>query len=98
MRNYPCKYDPATQAARSPPNAIDNVVCVAAADQHDHRAAFSDYGSTLSRPGSAGHRDIEHLSRHRERLGGRLHDQKLQHQLDGHPDHWVGPRAEIGPR
>ncbi len=55
-RTYPCSYDPATEAAPVPnANAIDNVVCVAASDQNDDRASFSNYGATrvdLAAPGT----------------------------------------------
>ena len=55
-RSYPCSYDPATEAAPAPnAQAIDNVVCVAASDQNDQRASFSNYGATrvdLAAPGT----------------------------------------------
>jgi subtilisin family serine protease len=49
--HYPCDDDPAGSVA----GAIDNVVCVAATDQNDGLASFSDYGSTsvdLGAPGT----------------------------------------------
>jgi subtilisin family serine protease len=39
--HYPCNYNPATSGV---PGAIDNVICVAASDQNDAPAWFSDYG------------------------------------------------------
>jgi subtilisin family serine protease len=41
--HYPCAYDPSTSGIAG---AIDNVVCVAATDQADNLAAFSDYGAS----------------------------------------------------
>lgn len=39
--HYPCNYDPSTSGI---PGSIDNVICVAATDQADHLASFSDWG------------------------------------------------------
>jgi subtilisin family serine protease len=50
--HYPCNYDPSTSGI---PDAIDNVICVAATDQADHLANFSDWGATsvdLGAPGT----------------------------------------------
>ncbi len=50
--HYPCNYDPSTSGI---PDAIDNVICVAATDQADHLAGFSDWGATsvdLGAPGT----------------------------------------------
>ncbi len=47
---YPCAFDPSTV-----PGAIDNVVCVAASDQNDGKASFSNWGKTtvdLAAPGT----------------------------------------------
>ncbi|MET0557822.1 MAG: S8 family serine peptidase [Solirubrobacterales bacterium] len=53
--HYPCDYQPQLDA--SPPilGAVDNVVCVAATDQADELAGFSDWGATsvdLGAPGT----------------------------------------------
>lgn len=40
---YPCAWDPSTSGI---PNAVDNVVCVAASDQNDAKASFSNWGKT----------------------------------------------------
>lgn len=49
--HYPCDYDPATSGV---PGAVDNVVCVAALDQADHLASFSDWGPTTVDVGAPG--------------------------------------------
>ena len=52
-RTYPCTYNPDTETAV--PTAIDNVICVAASDQKDAKADFSNYGSSrvdLAAPGT----------------------------------------------
>jgi len=41
--HYPCAYDPSTSGIAG---SIDNVICVAATDQADNLAAFSDYGAS----------------------------------------------------
>ncbi len=49
---YPCSYDPTTSGISS---AIDNVVCVAASDQNDSKASFSNLGKTkvdIAAPGT----------------------------------------------
>jgi subtilisin family serine protease len=54
--HYPCDYQPTTQASPPVAGAIDNIVCVAATDQADGLASFSDWGSTsvdLGAPGTA---------------------------------------------
>lgn len=54
--HYPCDYRPTEQASPAVSGAIDNIVCVAAADQADGLANFSDYGSTsvdLGAPGTS---------------------------------------------
>jgi thermitase len=51
--HYPCDYNPATDSAVV--GRIDNIVCVAASDQADELADFSDYGATsvdLAAPGT----------------------------------------------
>jgi len=53
--HYPCNYQPATDPKPSIPGAIDNVVCVAATNQSDQLASFSDWGKTsvdLAAPGT----------------------------------------------
>jgi subtilisin family serine protease len=53
--HYPCDYMPQTQAFPADPGAIDNIVCVAATDQADGLAGFSDWGATsvdLGAPGT----------------------------------------------
>jgi subtilisin family serine protease len=49
--HYPCAYDPSTSAV---PGAIDNIVCVAATDQADALASFSDYGARTVDLGAPG--------------------------------------------
>jgi subtilisin family serine protease len=49
---FPCSWDPTTSGI---PGAVDNVVCVAASDQNDLRASFSNWGRTkvdLAAPGT----------------------------------------------
>jgi subtilisin family serine protease len=43
--HYPCDYRPTVDASPAVPGAIDNIVCVAATDQADGLAGFSDYGA-----------------------------------------------------
>ncbi|HEV7615295.1 MAG TPA: S8 family serine peptidase [Solirubrobacterales bacterium] len=53
--HYPCDYKPQAQASPAVPGAIDNVVCVAATNQADGLAGFSDWGATsidLAAPGT----------------------------------------------
>ncbi len=53
--HYPCDYVPPVQASPAVPGAIDNVVCVAATDQADQLAGFSDWGASsvdLAAPGT----------------------------------------------
>lgn len=55
VHHYPCDYTPQTQASPPVPGAVDNIVCVAATDQADGLASFSDWGSTsvdLGAPGT----------------------------------------------
>jgi subtilisin family serine protease len=55
VHHYPCDYTPQTQASPPVPGAIDNIVCVAATDQADGLASFSDWGATsvdLGAPGT----------------------------------------------
>jgi len=50
--HYPCAYDPSTSGVGG---AIDNIVCVAATDQADRLAGFSDWGARsvdLAAPGT----------------------------------------------
>ncbi|HEX3242671.1 MAG TPA: S8 family serine peptidase [Solirubrobacterales bacterium] len=42
--HYPCDFTPQSQASPPVPAAIDNVICVAATDQNDALAPFSDWG------------------------------------------------------
>jgi thermitase len=54
--HYPCDYRPTIDASPAVPGAIDNVICVAATDQADGLAGYSDFGATsvdLGAPGSA---------------------------------------------
>jgi subtilisin family serine protease len=49
--HYPCDYDPLAEGK----SAVDNVICVAATDQADQLAGFSDWGATsvdLGAPGT----------------------------------------------
>jgi subtilisin family serine protease len=51
--HYPCDYNPATDSTVV--GRIDNIVCVAASDQADELADFSDYGASsvdLAAPGT----------------------------------------------
>lgn len=48
---YPCVDDPSTTGI---PGAIDNVICVAATDQADGRASFSNYGASTVDLGAPG--------------------------------------------
>jgi subtilisin family serine protease len=53
--HYPCDFEPVADAVPAVPGAIDNVVCVAATNQADTLAGFSDYGATsvdLGAPGT----------------------------------------------
>jgi subtilisin family serine protease len=53
--HYPCDFEPQAQASPPAAEAIDNVVCVAATDQADGLAGFSDWGSSsvdLGAPGT----------------------------------------------
>jgi subtilisin family serine protease len=53
--HYPCDYRPQEQASPPVPGAIDNIICVAATDQADDLASFSDWGATsvdLGAPGT----------------------------------------------
>jgi thermitase len=53
--HYPCDFQPQTDASPPVPGAIDNIVCVAATDQADGLAGFSDRGATsvdLGAPGT----------------------------------------------
>jgi subtilisin family serine protease len=53
--HYPCDFEPQTQASPPVPGAIDNVVCVAATNQADQLAGFSDWGASsvdLGAPGT----------------------------------------------
>jgi subtilisin family serine protease len=49
--HYPCAYDPSTSGIAG---SIDNVVCVAATDQADGLASFSDFGATTVDLGAPG--------------------------------------------
>ena len=53
--HYPCDFEPVADAEPAVPGAIDNVVCVAATNQADALAGFSDYGASsvdLGAPGT----------------------------------------------
>jgi len=53
--HYPCGYQPQTEAFPPVIGAIDNILCVAATDQADDLASFSDWGSEsvdLGAPGT----------------------------------------------
>lgn len=52
--HYPCAYEPQSQASPPAPGAIDNIVCVAATDQADGLASFSDWGATSVDIGAPG--------------------------------------------
>ncbi|HEX5145892.1 MAG TPA: S8 family serine peptidase, partial [Conexibacter sp.] len=49
--HYPCVYDPSTSGI---PGAVDNVICVAATDQADELASFSDWGASTVDLGAPG--------------------------------------------
>jgi thermitase len=63
VHHYPCDYEPVTSGIVG---AIDNVVCVAATDQADHLAGFSDWGSASVDLGAPG---TEILSTYPAKLG-----------------------------
>ena len=49
---FPCSWDPSTSGI---PGAVDNVVCVAASDQNDAKASFSNWGKArvdIAAPGT----------------------------------------------
>src|SRR5881394_3321365 len=53
--HFPCDYTPQTQASPPVSGAIDNIICVAATNQADGLASFSDWGATsvdLGAPGT----------------------------------------------
>jgi subtilisin family serine protease len=53
--HYPCDFEPQLEASPPVPGAVDNIVCVAATDQADGLASFSDWGATsvdLGAPGT----------------------------------------------
>jgi subtilisin family serine protease len=53
--HYPCDYVPPAEAFPAVPGAIDNIICVAATDQSDELADFSDWGATsvdIAAPGT----------------------------------------------
>lgn len=55
VHQYPCTYRPTVDADPPVPGAVDNVVCVAATDQRDALASFSNYsavGVDLGAPGT----------------------------------------------
>jgi subtilisin family serine protease len=52
--HYPCDYQPVLDASPPAPAAIDNIVCVAATDQADDLASFSDWGATSVDIGAPG--------------------------------------------
>jgi subtilisin family serine protease len=52
--HYPCDYRPPADASPPVPGAIDNIVCVAATDQADGLAGFSDWGATSVDIGAPG--------------------------------------------
>jgi subtilisin family serine protease len=43
-QHFPCDFKPDAEAVPAVPGAIDNVICVAATDQEDRLAPFSDWG------------------------------------------------------
>jgi subtilisin family serine protease len=61
IHHYPCDYTPQTQASPPLAGAIDNVICVAASDQADGLADFSDWGAKSVDLGAPG---TETLSTH----------------------------------
>ncbi|HVY96118.1 MAG TPA: S8 family serine peptidase [Solirubrobacterales bacterium] len=53
--HYPCDYRPQLDASPAVPGAIDNILCVAATNQADELASFSDWGAAsvdLGAPGT----------------------------------------------
>jgi subtilisin family serine protease len=52
--HYPCDYQPQLDASPPVPGAVDNIVCVAATDQADELAGFSDWGATSVDIGAPG--------------------------------------------
>ncbi len=68
--HYPCDYRPTIDA--SPPGTVDNIVCVAATNQADGLAGFSDYGATsvdLGAPGTEVLSAYPTTARYRESFG-----------------------------
>jgi subtilisin family serine protease len=54
--HYPCDYRPTVDANPPVAGAVDNIICVAATDQADGLASFSDYGAQsvdLGAPGTS---------------------------------------------
>jgi subtilisin family serine protease len=52
--HYPCDYRPTVDASPPVAGAIDNIICVAATDQADGLASFSDWGATSVDIGAPG--------------------------------------------
>lgn len=55
VHHYPCDYTPATQSSPPVAGALENIVCVAATNQADALASFSDWGAQsvdLGAPGT----------------------------------------------
>jgi subtilisin family serine protease len=52
--HYPCDYQPTSDASPPVPGAIDNIICVAATDQADGLAGFSDWGASSVDIGAPG--------------------------------------------
>ena len=75
---YPCQYGSA------------NIVCVAASDQSDQLAWFSNYGATSVDLVSARHQHPQHDSL-REQVRGRLRGERLRHEVgDGRHEQHLG--------
>ena len=74
-RQYPCDYGHMDPAHPSRGPSLPNVLCVAATDQQDSLASFSNYGSStvdLAAPGQAIVGAYPYVSRYRETFGKSL--------------------------
>jgi len=69
VHHYPCDYTPQTQASPPVVGAIDNIVCVAATDQADGLADFSDWGAKSVDLGAPGTEILSTYPLIEERLG-----------------------------
>lgn len=85
---YPCNYEPTTSGIDG---AIENIVCVAATDQADGLASFSDWGSTSVDLGAPGTEILSTYPAIEDLLGEDFEE-------DDFGSHWtaVGPDGGFG--